>query len=328
MIWALFILLVVLLLALDLGVFNKNAHEISTKEATRWTVLWVFISLLFNALIYVMYENNWLGIGLHIGNPLTGEEAALKFFTGYLIEKSLSIDNIFVIAMIFAYFKIPLMYQHRVLFWGILGAIVFRGVIIVVGTSIMRNVEWVNYVFGGLLILSATKMLVTRHDNIEPYKNPIIRLIKRFYPIADALDGGKFFTVVNGKKAMTLLMVALLVIESTDIFFAVDSIPAIFAITTDAFIVFTSNIFAILGLRSLYFVLASMMDKFRYIKMSLVFVLAFVGVKMLLVHHFQFPVFVSLSVILGILLVGIISSVMAAKQDTAKLKSPLDITPD
>jgi len=319
-IWGGFILLILILLALDLGVFHRKNKEIKTKEAVIWTIIWIVISLIFNVFIYYLYENNLFGFA----GEMQGKEAALNFFTGYLIEKSLSVDNIFVIAMIFAYFSVPLKYQHRLLFWGILGALILRAIMIIVGAALMEKFFWISYVFGALLLFSAIKMLTARHDSVEPYKNPVVKLFKRFYPVSDDFADGKFFTRIDGKKAASLLFIVLLIVETTDVMFAIDSIPAIFAVTTDSFIVFSSNVFAILGLRSLYFVLASVMDKFRYLKISLVFVLAFIGVKMILLHHFKIPIQVSLSIIAGILFIGIGASIWAGKRDTAKLKSPLN----
>lgn len=317
--WIGFLGFVILMLALDLGVFNKNAHVVKVKEALGWTAFWVVLAMIFNLLIYYMYENHLFDIGLQVGHQLSGSQAALQFFTGYVIEKSLSMDNIFVIAMIFSYFKVPSIYQHRVLFWGILGALIMRGAMILGGVALIEEFTWMTYFFGGILILTAVKMLVTSHDNLEPDKNILVKMIRRFYPVSENFESGNFFTKINNKKAITPLFLVLLVIESTDVLFAIDSIPAIFAITTDPFIIFTSNVFAILGLRSLYFALAAMMDKFRFLKISLVFVLAFVGSKMILVHHYQIPTLFSLSVIIGILSVGIIASIYASKKDSAKL---------
>ena len=267
-----------------------------------------------------MYEHNWLNIATHFGEYDDGGTAALKFFTGYLIEKSLSLDNIFVIAVIFGYFKIEQKYQHRILFWGILGALVLRGVMILVGVALIREFAWVTYFFGALLIYSAIKML--RHDDghVEPDKNPIIKFVKKFYRVSTDYSHGNFFTVIDGKRAITTLFIVLLVVETTDVMFAVDSIPAIFAITTDPFIVFTSNVFAILGLRSLYFVLAAFMDKFRYIKLSLVIILAFVGVKMLLLHYYKIPALLSLSIILLVLTGGVLASIYI-KEDNTKAEA-------
>lgn len=316
--WIGFLGFVILMLALDLGVFNKNAHVVKVKEALGWTAFWVALAMIFNLLIYYMYENHLFDIGLQVGHQLSGSQAALQFFTGYVIEKSLSMDNIFVIAMIFSYFKVPSIYQHRVLFWGILGALIMRGAMILGGVALIEEFNWMTYFFGGILILTAVKMLVTSHDNLEPDKNILVKMIRKFYPVSENFESGNFFTKINNKKAITPLFLVLLVIESTDVLFAIDSIPAIFAITTDPFIIFTSNVFAILGLRSLYFALAAMMDKFRFLKISLVFVLAFVGSKMILVHNYQIPTLFSLTVIIGILSVGIIASIYASKKDSAK----------
>lgn len=322
--WIGFLVIIVVLLSLDLGVFHKKAHVIGVREAFYWTFFWIFLALLFNVFIYYSYEYHWLGSGIERELTLTGSDAALKYFTGYVIEKSLSLDNIFVIAMIFAYFKVPAIYQHRVLFWGILGALIFRGIMIWVGAALIQTFAWMIYVFGAFLILTAVKMLITRHDNIDVDKNILVRFARKIYPVTDNFEESKFFTKLNGKKAITPLFLVLLIIESTDVLFAVDSIPAIFAVTTDPFIVFTSNVFAILGLRSLYFALAAMMDKFRYLKMSLVFILAYVGIKMIFSHTYPIPTPISLSIIAAILFVGIAASLIASKRDTAKLKSPLE----
>lgn len=309
--WIGFITFIFLMLALDLGVFNRKAHEIKAKEALGWTLVWVLVSLAFNVVLYYMYQNHWLGIGQEIGHPTDGKEAALNFFTGYVIEKSLSLDNIFVIALIFSYFQVPAKLQHRVLFWGVLGAIIMRGVMIFMGVALIERFSWMVYVFGALLIFTAVKMLITQHENIDPEKNPLIKLARRFFPVTTGYEKERFFTRLNGKLAITPLFLVLLVIENTDVIFAVDSIPAIFAVTTDPFIVFTSNIFAILGLRALYFALAAVLGKFKYLKISLVFLLAYVGMKMILSHHFQIPTLFSLFVIAGILAVGILASVYA-----------------
>jgi tellurite resistance protein TerC len=322
-VWIVFIALVLGFLALDLGVFHRRPHAISIKEALAWTAFWVALALVFNGFVYLLYENHWLDFGTSLRQELEGGEAALKFFTGYLVEKSLSVDNIFVIAMIFGYFGVPLQYQHRVLFWGILGALVLRGVMIVAGTALIAKLSWMTYIFGGFLLLTAGKLLVTRHDNLLPERNLLVRWARKMYPVSNDFEGNRFFTVVDGKRAITPLFLALLVVESSDVVFAVDSIPAIIAITRDSFIVFTSNVFAILGLRSLYFAVAGMMARFRFLKMSLVFLLAFIGVKMLLVHHHPIPTVVSLAVIVGILGVGVIASVFSSHLDTAPLESPL-----
>lgn len=320
--WIGFIAFILMMLALDLGVFNRKVHKVGIREATAWTVFWVILALIFNALVFYMYEHHWLGIGREIGHVLSGKNAAVQFFTGYIIEKSLSLDNIFVIALIFSYFKVPGKYQHRVLFWGILGAIIMRGIMILTGAALIARFSWMVYVFGALLIITAVKMLISRHDNLEPDKNPLVRFARRVYPVSDTYDGKRFFTQVDEKRGITPLFLALLVVESSDVLFAIDSIPAIFAVTRDPFLVFTSNIFAILGLRSMYFALAAMMEKFRYIKMSLVFILAYVGVKMSLSHYYPIPIGISLAVIAGILLVGLFASLYGNYRDTAKLIPP------
>jgi tellurite resistance protein TerC len=315
--WILFILLILFLLFLDLGVFHKTDEVIEAKEALLWTAFWVALALVFNGFIYYAYSRNWLGIGLAEHAIKSGKEAALKFFTGYIIEKSLSLDNIFVIAMIFSYFKVEGKYQHRVLFWGILGALVMRGGMILAGTALIQRFSWMIYVFGGFLILTALKMLFAGDEEIHPEKNPLIRAARKLYPVSPTFEEQKFFTRVNGKRAVTPMFLVLLIIESTDLLFAVDSIPAIFAVTTDPFIVFTSNVFAILGLRSLYFALAAMIGMFRYLKLSLVVVLAYVGVKMILSHHYPIPTGLSLGIIAAILCAGVAASVLASRKEAA-----------
>jgi tellurite resistance protein TerC len=320
--WTGFVAAVLAMLAVDLGVFHRRSRAVRLTEAALWTAVWVVLALAFNVAVYYLYEHHVFGIGAEIGHRLTGRQAALKFFTGYLIEKSLSLDNIFIIALIFAYFGVRAEYQHRVLFWGILGALVLRGLMIAAGTALIHRFSWVTYAFGVLLILTALKMLVARHDNLQPDRNPLVRLARRLYPVSGEFEGPRFFTRIDGRRAITPLFLVLLVVESSDVLFAIDSIPAIFAITSDPFLVFTSNIFAILGLRSLYFVLAGVMARFRYLKMSLVFLLVYVGVKMLLAHHHPIPTFVSLAIIAGILSVGVLASVLAGHRDSAPLASP------
>jgi tellurite resistance protein TerC len=312
--WGIFVVIVCCLLAFDLGVLNKNEHVISTKEAIATTILWIVLALVFNVVVYFAYAHNWFDLLSHSPDIKTGKEAALKFFTGYLIEKALSLDNIFVIAMLFSYFKIPGLYQHRVLFWGILGALFFRAVMILLGSALVLKFSWIMYVFGALLVFSALKMLFGKEEEFDAEKSKVIRAIRKFYPVSNELDGHNFFTVQNGVKMVTPLFVVLMVIETTDIMFAVDSIPAIFVITTDPFIVFTSNVFAILGLRSLYFVLASFMDKFKYLKYSLVVLLLFIGIKMLLLQVFHLPVSISLLIIILILSAGVVASIVSDKK--------------
>lgn len=310
-----FIALVMVFLALDLGVFHRHAHVVKVKEALTWTVIWIACAMIFNVGIFFIYENHVLGIGKDVqqlgaaARDVGGAEAAKLFFTGYIVEKSLSMDNVFVIAMIFSFFGVPAMYQHRVLFWGILGALVMRGLMIGVGAALIARFSWVVYVFGAFLILSALKMAVIKSEHVDPNKNPAVRLVRKLTPVTPHYDGQKFFTQWNGRRAATPLFLALVLVEFTDLIFAVDSIPAIFAITADPFIVFTSNVFAILGLRALYFCLANMISAFRYLKPALILVLAFVGVKMLLVHtEYKIPNTVSLLVILTLLGLAILAS--------------------
>uniref|UniRef100_UPI0040568BF4 TerC family protein n=1 Tax=Candidatus Electronema sp. TaxID=2698783 RepID=UPI0040568BF4 len=316
--WFLFILLILSLLFLDLGVFHKQNKVISAKEALLWTMFWVALALLFNVFIFYAYSHNWIGIGLGEHALKSGKDAALKFFTGYIIEKSLSLDNIFVIAMIFSYFKVEGKYQHRVLFWGILGALIMRAVMILAGTALIQTFDWMIYLFGGFLILTAGKMLFSGDEEIDPEKNLLIRTARKIFPVSPNFEGEKFFTVLNGKKAITPMFLVLLIVESTDVLFAVDSIPAIFAVTTDPFIVFTSNVFAILGLRSLYFALAAMIGMFHYLKISLVFVLAYVGVKMILSHHYPIPTSLSLGIIAVALSAGVAASLLFQKKEAGQ----------
>ena len=329
LIWTLFVGLILALLALDLGVLNRKAHVVHAKEALAWTAFWVMLALFFNLFVYHFYENQ--GWGWAPGKVFTvgGKDAALEFFAAYLLEESLSLDNMFVIAMIFAYFKIPGQFQHRVLFWGILGALVMRGTMIALGAALIERFTWITYIFGAILIITAVKMLIQRHDNIDPEHNWLIRLAHRFMPTTTDMSEGKFLLRKEGVTYVTPLFLVLLMVETTDLLFAVDSVPAVFAVTHDPFIVFTSNVFAILGLRSLYFALAGLMSKFQYLKMSLVFILAYVGVKMLLAHHYPIPIPVTLGVIGGILSVGILASIFGSGKDTSPLESPLpeeDIT--
>jgi tellurite resistance protein TerC len=306
MVWIFFLLAVVLILALDLGVFNKNPHVISTKEASKWTLIWVTMSFLFSGVIYWLYTTDY------IANPdsLKPMAASMKFITGYLIELSLSVDNIFVIAIIFASFKIPQKYQHRVLFWGILGAVIFRGLMIFFGVMLINKFTWTTYLFGIFLIFTAVKMLFSSDDeDFQPKDSFVYKTLGKIIPISSEMDGEKFFILSEkGKKAATPLFVALIVIEVMDVLFAVDSVPAILAITSDPFLVFSSNIFAILGLRSMYFFLANMLAKFSYLEYSLIAILSFVGLKMILHDWIHVPEWASLGFIALSLLIGILVS--------------------
>ncbi|MBF7090207.1 TerC family protein [Flavobacterium sp. ALJ2] len=310
-VWILFLLMVMLILALDLGVFNKKPHIISTKEASKWTLIWVSASFLFSGVIYWLYTTNY------IENPdgLKPTAAAIKFITGYLIELSLSVDNIFVIAIIFASFKIPQKYQHRVLFWGILGAIVFRGLMIFFGVMLINKFTWTTYLFGGFLLFTAMKMLFSgKEEDFHPKDSFIYKVLGKVIPITSHMEHEKFFILTEkGKKAATPLFVALIVIEFMDVLFAIDSVPAILAITKDPFLVFSSNIFAILGLRSMYFFLANMLAKFSYLEYSLIAILSFVGLKMLLHDYIEIPEWGSLAFIALSLIVGIIVSLQSSK---------------
>lgn len=314
------------MLALDLGVFNRKAHVIGTKEALGWTAVWVTLAMIFGGFVYLTYDNHWFGMGIENGQiTLSGKDAYLQFLVGYIIEESLSLDNVMVIALIFAYFRIPLQYQHRVLFWGIMGVLIMRGGMIAVGAALVERFAWINYVFGLLLLLTAVKLLLAREKEVEPEKNPLVRIARKIYPYTPQIDGQNFFVTINGVKTMTPLFLVLLVVETTDILFAVDSIPAIFAITKDPFIVFTSNVFAILGLRSLYFALAGMMDRFKYLSVSLVFILAFVGVKLMLAHSYPIPTVVSLVVIVAGLGIGVLASIISTQRSHERaLKSSSD----
>ncbi|HEY0737244.1 MAG TPA: TerC family protein [Herpetosiphonaceae bacterium] len=306
--WIGFNLFVLAMLALDLGVFHRHAHVVSVKEAALWSVVWIGLALLFNAGLYFFWER------LAPGSSYSNREAALAFFTGYLIEKSLSVDNIFVFVLIFTYFAVPAAYQHRVLFWGILGALVMRAILIAVGAALLKEFHWIIYVFGAFLIFTGVKMARHRNEELHPERNPVVRLFRRLMPVSDHYEGEKFFIRRAGRLVATPLFLVLLMVESTDLVFAVDSIPAIFAVTSDPFLVYTSNVFAILGLRSLYFVLAGMVHKFQYLKLGLSVVLTFVGLKMVLVDIYKIPTGVSLGVIASILIVAIAASLYQARR--------------
>jgi tellurite resistance protein TerC len=315
MVWILFLILISIFLALDLGVFNKTPHIISSKEAGIWTAVWVTISMAFSGIIYWLYLNNY------IDNPtqLKPIEASVKFLTGYLIELSLSADNIFVIAIIFASFKIAQKYQHRVLFWGIIGAILFRGLMIFFGVLLIQKINWITYVFGAFLLFTAIKMLFKKEEEeFNPKDSRVYKIIGKIIPITSHCDNEHFIIKENNKNYATPLLVALLVIEVMDVVFATDSVPAILAITSDPFLVFSSNIFAILGLRSMYFFLANMLEKFSYLEYSLIAILFFVGLKMISIHFYKFPEWVSLCFIAIALATGVIVSLKKANTIESK----------
>jgi tellurite resistance protein TerC len=313
--WVGFNLFVLAMLALDLGVFHRHSHAVSSREAAIWSVVWIGLAMLFNAGIYLFWDV------VSPNSAYTNSEASLAFFTGYLIEKSLSVDNIFVFILIFTFFAVPAAYQHRVLFWGILGALLMRGALIAVGATLLKEFHWIIYIFGAFLIFTGIKMALHRNEDIHPENNPLIKLLRRIMPITEHYEGDKFFIRRAGILMATPLLLVLLVVESTDLIFAVDSIPAIFAVTNDPFIVYTSNVFAILGLRSLYFLLANVIDKFQYLKIGLAFVLTFVGVKMVLVDLYKIPIGVSLGVIASILAISVIASLWKA----GRLRSDLSM---
>jgi len=294
LLWIGFTLFVLAMLALDLGVVHRQAHTVRMREALLWTGVWIALALVFNVGMYIWF----------------GSERAFEFLTGYLIEKALSVDNIFVFLVVFAVFAVPATLQHRVLFWGILGALLMRALFIVLGAALLQQFHWVGYLFGAFLVFTGIKLLVQRGGEAHPERNPLLRLFRRCVPAVDDYRGGHFIVVEGGKRYATPLLVVLMAIEATDIVFAVDSIPAIFAVTTDPFIVYTSNIFAILGLRALYFALAGMMGQFHYLKVGLSLVLAFVGMKMLLVGVYKIPILVSLGVIVALLASSIVASLL------------------
>lgn len=365
-IWIGFIAFVLLMLALDLGVFHRKAHVITIKEAVTWSGVWITLGLTFSVFLYFAYENQWLGLGTTIdavdGQLNDGSTAVEKYLTGYIVEKSLSVDNIFVISMVFSFFAVPPLYQHRVLFWGILGALLLRGAMIALGSRLIAEFHWILYLFAVFLIVTAVKMLFFKTEQTDPNKNIVVRLVRRLFPVTAKFHGQHFIvrsgeaasyetetpgaavvqddvleTVRPGTLLLTPLALTLAMVETTDLIFAVDSIPAIFAITGDPFLVFTSNVFAILGLRSLYFALAGMVQKFQYLKVSLALVLLVVGVKMLLAEwlklalgkHFNLYLLI---VVLSILAAGVVASIIAERRQKNHLKAigdkPKSIAPN
>ena len=297
--WGGFNLFVLGMLALDLGIFHRRAHVVKVREALIWTAVWITLSMAFNLFVY----------------QYLGKEKALEFFTAYLIEKSLSIDNIFVMIMIFGYFQVPQAYQHKVLFWGILGALVMRVIFILAGIELIHKFHWLIYVFGGFLVFTGIRMVSSGDQNLRPEQNPLMKLARRIFPVTEKFEGDKFFIRRSGKVWATPLFLVVVLIEGTDLIFAVDSIPAILAISDDSFIVYTSNVFAILGLRSLYFALAGIEKYFQYLKYGLAAVLVFVGIKMCLTDIYKIPVEISLIVIVFILTIAMLASVIFRKPE-------------
>ena len=314
LVWGGFLTLFLSLLFFDLGVLHRESATLSVRQALFWTGVWVSVAMSFAVVVYGLYEYHWFDFRLGPG-AIGGEAAATQYVTGYLLEWSLSVDNIFVIAVIFSYLKIPTLYQYRVLFWGIVGAIVLRGLMIAAGTTLLHHFDWMFYVFGAILLLSAVRML-REHEEVDFGTTLPARLVQRFVPVTEKLERARFFVRQDGRLYATPLFVALLMVEMTDVVFAVDSIPAILAVTRDPFLVFTSNAFAILGLRSLYFAVAGMMALFKYLKYSLVMILAFVGVKMMLINKFHVPDYISLGIIIGTLAGGVLASLWATRRET------------
>ncbi len=317
LIWILFLTVVVVLLALDLGVFHRKDHEIKVREALLWSAFWIGLSLIFNVFVYYAYQHHWLGLGLpniHYPKGLNGGDAAVMFFTGYVLEKSLSVDNIFIIALIFSFFSIEGKYQHRILFWGILGALVLRGAMIGIGAALIARFDFILYIFGVFLLYTGFKMFFSSEQK-DLNQNFAVRMAQKYLPVTTEREGHRFLLHRDGKWLFTPFALALVVVETTDLVFAVDSIPAIFVVTKDPFLVFSSNVCAILGLRSLYFALAGIMDKFHYLKASLAIILALVGAKMLLRHWLEEVEglsFYTLGMIAVILGTGIVASLVRA----------------
>ena len=296
--WAVFNIFVLAMLALDLGVFHRTAHVVKFKEALLWSAVWVFLAFLF-----------FLGIFFW-----RGRVTALEFLTSYLIEEALSVDNLFVFLLIFSYFRVPSLYQHKVLFWGILGALIMRAIFIAAGITLVQKFHWIIYLFGAFLVLTGIKMALEKDKEIHPEKNPVLRLFRRFMPVTDHYEEGNFFVKKDGRRFATPLFVVLLVVETTDVIFAMDSIPAVLSITLDPFIVYTSNVFAILGLRSLYFALAGLMTLFHYLHYGLSAILVFVGAKMLIADIYKIPVGTALGVVVGLLAISVIASVVHPRE--------------
>jgi tellurite resistance protein TerC len=288
-----------------------------------WTIAWFVLALCFNVFVYFLYENNWLGWTDLASHAFGGQQAAIQFLTGFLMEKSLSVDNIFVIAMIFSYLKVPMVEQQRMLLWAVLGAIGLRAIMIVLGTVLMIRFQWIVYLFGGVLIATAARMLMIRQDNINIGRNPLVSLAKKLYPLTDDFRGGRFFSTLHGNRAITPLLLALILVASSNLMFAFNSIPAIFAVTQDPFLVFTSNIFSVLGLRALYFTIGVYVDRFRYIKLSLIFILVYLAIKIMLIHYYPIPNITSLAIIGIVLTLGILASLFVPPMDADRSVKPL-----
>jgi tellurite resistance protein TerC len=302
-------------------VFHRHAHVVSIKEATIWSVVWVGCAAVFNLLLYFFWDR------VSPASAYSNSEAAIAFLTGYLIEKSLSVDNIFVFVLIFTYFAVPPQYQHRVLFWGVIGALVMRGIMIALGAALIKEFHWIIYIFGAFLVFTGIRMAFHRNEEVHPEKNPLVRLFRRLMPVTGQFEDDKFFVRRAGVLMATPLFLVLLMVETSDLIFAVDSIPAIFAVTQDPFLVYTANVFAILGLRSLYFVLAGMVHRFHYLKLGLSVVLTFVGVKMLLLETaFKIPTGVSLAVVVGVIAASVAASLLRPRPQAPGVAPSSDST--
>ena len=331
LVWVGFFVLILVLLFIDLRVVHRHTHAVKMREATMWTVVWIGLGLAFSGVVYVAYEYHWGGAGLAAGGAAArhGATAMWEYITGYLIEKSLSVDNIFVIAMLMRYFRVPAEYQHKVLFWGILGALISRGVMIAIGTALIRQFDWIFYVFGAFLVFTAVRLMFDNDHDADPGKGRIVRWAKRLIPLVERYEGDRFRIQVDGRNVFTLLFLAVVVIELTDIVFAVDSIPAVFGVTDDPFIVMTSNVFAILGLRALYFVVASAMRDFRYLNLAVSAILALVGLKMIAHDFVHIAPEWSLVGVVTLLTAGVVASIVANRRDARRAKlEPGSDTPD
>ena len=319
----LFNLLILAMLALDLGVFHRNPQKVTIKEATVWSVIWVVLALGFNVVVYYIYEHDLVGFAA----PLSGSDAGLQFFAGYLIERALSFDNIFVFILIFNYFGVPAQYQYKVLFWGVMGALVMRSLFIAAGAVLISQFEWILYIFGVILIVSGWKMMFQEEAEVHPEKNIFIRLARKVFPVESGYDSPRFFVRKHQRLHMTSMFLVLVTVETTDVVFAVDSIPAVFAVTRDPFLVYSSNVFAILGLRALYFLLAGAMNSFYYLKYGLSAVLIFVGVKMVIADFFHFSILVSLTIIALLLFLAVIFSILRNRRLRIQAEVPPPATP-
>lgn len=306
--WIGFVAFVLVMLLLDLLVVNRKAHAIGAGESLAWTAFCIVLALAFGAGVFWIYDTNFLGMAGAAHGPESGATAAKEYFTAWIVEYALSLDNIMVFALVFGYFQVPPQHQHRVLFWGVIGALVMRGLMIAVGAALLNQFHWMIHVFGAILLITAVKLLVTKEEAHDLSDNKLVKLVHKVLPVSDRFDGQRFFTRENGKLMATPMLVVLIVVEFTDVIFAVDSIPAVFGVTKDPFIVFTSNVFAILGLRSLYFALSAILHRFRYVKTALVFVLTFIGVKMMIEHWYKIPTGVSLAVVGGLIATGLLAS--------------------